>query len=371
MTPFHCCSNSWKRKPIVWSRHNFKAHPIRKKHIIASSAGLLIVIYSGWWWLTARAFEARIDQWIVAEQAKGAKIAPATVSVGGYPIAFSVKLSGLSLGWPSGFGFTAQSLNVRTHPWAPKSFKVDAAGGFILTLPPGDIRPPLTLAGETLRGHASFGDGPMPLTMDLSADTVSGSTRGTEGPASRELTVATVNLTGSRPQTPPAIDTDIAYDLSLKLIDLSAQALENHPLGATIKQITLHPQLLGSPPVTWDAAGIKAWRDAGGTVNLSELSLQWGQLSLSGNGTMALDADSQPEGAFTAHLSGFEQALDSLAAAGWIKLSAASIAKLALGIASHPGPDGKPTVDAPVTIQNRHITLGPAKLGQLPELKLD
>ena len=83
------------------------------------------------------------------------------------------------------------------------------------------------------------------------------------------------------------------------------------------------------------------------------------------------DADSQPEGAFTAHLSGFEQALDSLVAAGWVKMGAGSIAKLALGISAHPGPDGRPTVDAPVTIQNRHISLGPAKLGQLPELKLD
>ncbi|MDB5392678.1 MAG: hypothetical protein JWM91_184 [Rhodospirillales bacterium] len=277
----------------------------------------------------------------------------------------------MNLTWPSGFEFTAQSLKVRTHPWSPKSFKVNATGGFALTLPPGDKRPPLTLAGQTLRGHTSFYDGPMPLTMDLTADTVSASTSGMNAPASRELTVATVELTGARPEKPPAVDTDIAYDLSLKLIDLSAQALENHPLGGTIRQIVLHPQLLGVPPATWNAAGIKAWRDAGGTVNLPELSLQWGQLALSGNGTIALDAETQPQGAFTAHLSGFDQALDSLAAAGWIKLSAASLAKIALGIASHPGPDGKPTVVAPVTIQNRHISLGPAKLGQLPELKLD
>jgi hypothetical protein len=85
---------------------------------------------------------------------------------------------------------------------------------------------------------------------------------------------------------------------------------------------------------------------------------------------LALDKDMQPEGAFTAHLTGYEQAIDSLAAAGWIKLSAASIAKLALGIASRPGPDGKPSVDTPLTIQNRRISAGAIKLGQVPELKL-
>jgi hypothetical protein len=321
--------------------------------------------------MTARGITGRIDRWIATEQAKGAKIVPGRVAVGGYPFAFSVKLAGASLAWPSGFGFSAQSLKLRTHPWSIGSFKVDAAGGFAVTLAPGDKRPTLTIAGETLRGHAGFADGPVPLTMDLSADTVSATTGVGDAPGGKELTVATVEFTGSRPATPPAADTDIAYDLSLTLIDLSAAALDGNPLGATVKQVGLHTQLMGKPPITWDAAGIKAWRDAGGTVNVPDLSLQWGQLNLSGSGTIALDADAQPEGAFTAHLSGFEQALDSLAAAGWIKLGAASIAKLAMGIAAHPGPDGRPQVDAPVTIQNRHISLGPAKLGQVPELKLD
>ena len=321
--------------------------------------------------LSARAFGARIDGWIASQQAAGAKIAPATVSIGGYPFAFSIKLSGVNLAWPSGFSFTSQSLKVRTRPWSLRSFKVNATGGFGLTLPPGSNRPALTFAGETLKGHTAFYDTAIPISMDLTADTVSATQTGQDGPAAREMTIATVDLNGSRPKAPPAADTDVAYDLSLRLSDLSAQLIESNPLGSTIRQSSIHGQLLGVPPASWDAGGIKAWRDAGGTVNLPELALQWGQLSISGNGTLALDKDMQPEGAFTAHLSGFEQALDSLSAAGWIKLSAASIAKIALGVASHPGADGKPTVDTPLTIQNRHISVGPARLGQIPELKLD
>jgi len=62
--------------------------------------------------------------------------------------------------------------------------------------------------------------------------------------------------------------------------------------------------------------------------------------------------------------------VDSLAAAGWLKLGAASIAKLALGITSHEGPDGKRSVDTPISIQNRRISAGAIKLGQMPEMKL-
>jgi hypothetical protein len=344
---------------------------IRRNKIIAIAAGLIIVAYSGWWWLTAHALTGRIDQWIAGEQGKGAKITPMAVAVGGYPFAFSVKLTNVSLAWPGGFGFSSQSLKLRNRPWSLRSFKVNATGGFEIALPAGTSRPALVLVGETLKGHASFQDTAMPVTMDLTADTVSASTSIAGGPASREMTVATVEFDGTRPTTTPTADTDVAYDLSLKLIDLSAQALEGNPLGGTISQTALHVQLLGPPPVQWDDMGLKAWREAGGSVNVNTLSLQWGQLAVSGNGTLALDKEMQPEGAFTAHLSGFEQALDSLAAAGWIKLSAASIAKLALGIASHPGPDGKPSVDTPLTIQNRHISAGAIKLGQVPELKLN
>jgi hypothetical protein len=346
--------------------------PIRKQHIIAAAAGLIILAYSGWWWLTAHTLNGRIEQWIAGEQAKGAKITPTQLSVGGYPLAFSLKLKNVSMAWPNGFGFSSQALSLRTRPWSLSSFKVDATGGFEVALPAGTTRPALVVDGETLKGHASFQDTAMPIAMDLTADTVSASqTTAENAPPSREMTVTTVEFEGTRPTITPSADTDVAYDLSLKLIGLSAQVLEGNPLGAKIDQTALHVQLLGKPPTAWDDAGIKGWRDAGGTVNLNALTLQWGQLTLSGNGTLALDKEMQPEGAFTAHLTGYEQAIDSLAAAGWMKLSAASIAKLALGIASHPGPDGKPSVDTPLTIQNRRISAGAIKLGQVPELNLD
>ncbi len=351
---------------------NFRTDPIRKNRLFAILAAVFVIaVYTGWWWFTAGSISNAIGHWIAGEQAKGAKISPAAVRVGGYPFAFSVKLQNVVLSWPSGFGFTSQSLKVRSRPWAIRTFKVNVTGGFAFNLPKGDTRPALTVAGETLKGHAGFYDNAIPTAWDLTADTVSASRTDIEGDAGRELTVATLDIRGSRPATPPAADTDTAYDLSLQLLDFSAPSLENNPLGATIKKTTLHVQLLGVPPATPDGVGLKAWRDAGGTINAPDLSMAWGELALGGNGTLALDADMQPEGAFSVHIAGFEQALDSLAAAGWIKMSAASLAKLAMGITAQKGPDGRPTVKAPLTIQNRHVSLGPAKLGQIPELKLD
>lgn len=333
------------------------------------------MLYSGWWWFTAHGIARQADRWIAAQQAQGAKIIPDRIGVGGFPFAFSIKTEGASLAWPDGLGFAPQLLKLRTHPWSLRTVTVSITGGYTVTLPPGDTRPALTVAGETMRGRAHFGDGAVPLTVSLKSDTVSAVqtavAQSGDAASPRELNVATLELDASRPEAPPKTDTDVALDLSLHLIDASAAAIETNPLGASIKETRFHLRLLGVPPASADAAGLKAWRDAGGTIDAPELAVQWGPLGLAGNGTVALDKNMQPEGAFTARITGFDAAIDALAAAGWVKMSAASIAKIGLGIASRPGPDGKPVVTTPVTIQDRRISLGAIKLGQVPPLTLD
>ncbi len=282
----------------------------------------------------------------------------------------------VAFSWPSGYGFTAQSLKIRARPWSPRRFRISAAGGVSAILPYGPApdgapRPAVTVAGETLRGHATFRESAWPAAIDLTADTVTATRNLPGGASGRELSASTVTLSGSLPETPPKADTDVAGDLTLRLLDLSAPALEGNPLGATIRQTDLHLQLLGIPPGAIDPAGLKAWRDAGGSIDLLNLSIQWGQLGLTANGTMAFDANMQPEGAFSAQLTGFDQTIDALAGAGWIRPGSVGLAKLALGLAAMPGPDGKQTVKTPLTIQNRHISLGPVKLGQMPELKIE
>lgn len=315
--------------------------------------------------------ERSINAWIAKEQSEGAAIAPGAVSIGGYPFAFAMPLEGPKLKWPSGFGFEGQHVRVSAYPWAPRGFHVRATGGFAFTLPPGTTRPALTIAGETLRGAARFADTPVPLQLTLTADGVSAARQEAEGQGARELTVATLEFAATRPETPPTADTDVGLDLNLHLIDASAQVLEANPLGATIADAVLRAKIMGPLPASPDAAGLKAWRDKGGTIELDGVSVRWGPLGLAANGTIALDSQMQPEAALTAHLTGYEKAIDALAAASWIKPSAASIAKLALGVAAKPGPDGQPSVDTPLTIQGRRISAGPIKLGEMPELKVD
>ncbi len=338
------------------------------KRIALIAAMAVVGAYSIWWYSTAQALNRNIGKWIATEQAKGAAITPTAVSVRGFPAAFSIKLENPDLRWPTGFGFKAQTVKVRTHPWSPSKFKVAITGGFDFSLPQGTERPALTVAGETIRGTATFYDNALPIEWAVRADVVSVSQTAA---MQREVTVASVSFDGSRPRTPPTADTDPGLTVSLHLQDLSAASIEGNPLGSTVNEVTLDAKMMGALPVTADAEGLKAWRDAGSNLDIGNLGLHWGPLALAANGTTAFDPQMQPEGAYTAHLSGFDPAIDALVGAGWIKMSAASLGKLALGITARPDAKGVPTVDTPVTIQNRRISVGPLKLGTVPELKLD
>jgi hypothetical protein len=329
------------------------------------------VCYSGWWWLTARQIAARANGWIAAEQAGGATISPIPIRVRGFPFSFRIQLEDARFSAADGRALAVQNIKLWAWPWSLSSVNVTAIGGFTVTIPAGSIRPTLTIAGETLRGAVTFDQSAVPSAAKLTADGVSASTPLADGKGGHEITAATIELIESRPSMPPATDMDVALDLSLTINDLSGRLLESNPLGGAINQVRVHARLLGPWPKVADEAGLKSWRDAGGTLDAPELELRWGMLALNGNGTLALDGAMQPQGAFTVRLTGYEQAIDALTAAGWIKMSAGGVAKIALGVASHPGPDGKPTVETPLTVQDRRLSLGPIKLAEIPVLKLD
>ena len=335
---------------------------------------MAIAAYSVWWWLTARTLQARVDGWVAEQRLAGTLIAPEHFSVGGFPLSFSVSADAVLVKWPKGFGVASRNLTVSAHPWSPLHFKVVATHGFSVALPPGTERPAYILAGETLRGGVTFGDGDQPKELKATADSVTATHAGAEangGQERPELVIATLELAASRPDKPPAADTDVGLAVSVHAMSVSAASLDGHPLGSSIAEAALEAQIMGPLPVTTDAAGLKAWRDAGGNVDVTNLALHWGPLAINGKGTLALDSDMQPEGAFTAHLTGWDKTIDALTAAGWIKLGPASLAKLALGVASQPDANGQAAVDTPLTIQSRRISVGSLKLGTVPELKLD
>jgi hypothetical protein len=142
-------------------------------------------------------------------------------------------------------------------------------------------------------------------------------------------------------------------------------------LGNDIKRLTLDATLQGTLSDLSEKS-LATWRDNGGTLEVHELSADWGPLGFGMGGTVALDENFQPVGAFTASIAGYQDLTQALTANGSLKSSHASLINAALGLMAKPaGPDNIPTIEVPITIQGQTLYLGPFKLCAMPSLALN
>jgi len=139
------------------------------------------------------------------------------------------------------------------------------------------------------------------------------------------------------------------------------------PLGRDLPLARLEATLEGDIPSGDTREALARWRDAGGKLELHEVELQWGPLELSGEGTLSLDRDMRPLGAFTARIAGLSETLDALAAADIIEPQQTFAIELALmALAGQRDAQGRKIVSLPVTLQGGRLYLGP-----VPLLRLD
>ena len=103
------------------------------------------------------------------------------------------------------------------------------------------------------------------------------------------------------------------------------------------------------------------WRDGGGAVEVSAFALDWDGLILRADGTFALDAELQPEGAMMADIRGIDGTTDRLIAAGVIDARTAFAAKVANRALSFRGGSAK----LPLSVQNRRLYMGPVPILRL------
>jgi len=143
-------------------------------------------------------------------------------------------------------------------------------------------------------------------------------------------------------------------------------------VGRAMLTATLMGAVPPTPPGGSPPEALARWRDDGGTVEIQRLALGWGPLSVTADGTLALDEGLQPQAALSAHVTGYGETVDALLRAGMVKPRAAFIAKLALGaMAKTPANGGPPEIAVPVTIQDGKLYVGPAALLVMPRIDWD
>jgi hypothetical protein len=333
-------------------------------------AGLVATGYGAWWLHAASVMHREIDSWTDVHRAQGWQVRLDDLKVRGFPFHLEAVAQGFVIGrdLPVPWRWTGPRLSATLPPWIGHAVALSFPGSHVVEYPGPDGPKVMPVQAETATGTAHLGnDGRVDLvTVKLGMAQAAPPGFGLVKIDGLDLSLAAPPVAAapapSDPQAPDAGRLSITAD-GVELPEKIAS-----PLGPRITRGELQLALKGALPAAPTQDALQSWRDAGGTVELEALRLQWGELQLEAKGALALDAALQPEGALTARAWGVGAAIDALVASGDVRPREGATAKVVLhGLPKPATASGlPPEVEVPLTIQDRKLFLGPVPLAHMP-----
>lgn len=323
---------------------------------------LLVVLaaggYTAYWFVLAHRLEARLGPWAEAQRVRGTVLGWQSVTVEGFPAVFRLRFTGATASGerPVKLAAVAPLLLAKAHVWDLRHWHLIAPQGASLTLP-GEV---MGLTGAAVDGRLQLDKG-SGTAIDLAAEDVAGNGLA----AGLQIASAEANLVLPDHAPTSHLEPDLSVALHLTQVTLPAAV---PPFGKDVQALTLAATIKGAFPPGKLHDALAAWRHDGGTIELTDGSLQWGALTASANGTLALDDQLQPIGALTATIENHDAIVDAAVASGNLRARDAGLLKIVLGLMAKPGADGKKQLTLPVSLQNDHVYLGPARIAALPRL---
>ncbi|HVZ09851.1 DUF2125 domain-containing protein [Rhodopila sp.] len=337
--------------------------------ILAAIPVLLLAGDLAYWQYGVSRLRAGLRDWVAARRAEGWEVAMGQPSRGGWPYAASLTVPNLSLrhrgpAMPGDVRWASASVMLSMPLYQPTGLTIRLEGPQHVQL--GDAQD-MVITGEALDWSVDLlaTRTTLPLTLrarGLRLEPAGGGWHATAGLLSMDIEIAEA----PDPTTPP-----VRFSLSAEAIGLPSSV--RWALGPTLSSLATDGKFSGSVPADRserDMAGwAAAWRDNGGSLEISHFAMGWGPLGVTGGATLALDEELQPMGSGTVRLLGFAEALDRLAAGGVMTKSAATAAKAVLSLLAGSAAGDEPSsVDVPLTLQYRTLSMRQVPLLRLPEL---
>ncbi|PWC28978.1 DUF2125 domain-containing protein [Teichococcus aestuarii] len=310
------------------------------------------------WRLAAQRLEAGFHAWAEARRAQGWQVAHGPPSPGGWPLAATLALPAPRVAVPGAAGWQAEALMLRVRLLRPGTLEAEPEG-----------RQSLRLGGAILPFAAGRILATLPLEAGRAPDraTVTATQlRIGTGAEATAVEAASAHLATA----PDAREGEAALTLSLSLDGVMLPLAT--PLGRQVEAATLEAVMTGPlPGPSLLPARAMQWRDSGGALEVRALTLRAGEVAASAAATLVLDAALQPMGAGTLRIAGAPRLLEALGAAGLVPPRTATLARGLLPLLSRPDPEtGQPTLEVPVTLENRTLSAARIPLARLPALAL-
>lgn len=326
-------------------------------------AAILIGAYGAFWWVAAERFQTAALDWIEARKAEGYTVGYSAMDRAGFPTRLRLTFHEPSIASPSNaapLSWSSSRLLAEIAPWAPLHISFHTEGPQTVGVPdPGGQQFYTGTAGSLSASITS--DRSLPVRAITVRDLFLTGRESTDLIAAGKVDIALSPGAGGPGE-------EGGYDLAVLASDLRLPARLRLPLGEHVSRLLLDADVVGAVPSRPWPGGLFDWRDAGGVVEVSELDVHYGPLRLTGAGTLALDGDGQPMGAFNARAEGVPETLDSLDQRGLLPGFGVASAKLALKILSRPSGTGAPGLNIPLTLQDRTLSAASFPLLEIPAI---
>ncbi|MDP4022448.1 DUF2125 domain-containing protein [Methylobacterium sp. NEAU 140] len=305
---------------------------------------VVAVLWSaGWFYIRGRA-EREMDAWLAREAGAGRTWTCADRSVTGYPFRIELRCAAVTLE-RSDSRFRLGPITAAAQVYQPRLVLFEAQGPFHVEQ--GDLTGDATWTGLQGSFHgAETGFTRASLVIDGPKVTVAGAEPQPIAIAGRHLELH------ARP-TPGRFDAEGAVDVSLQLAqaaipDLDALTGTDTPADISLDATITRATVFGTGAVPRE---LERWREAGGSLDLTALSLAKGAQRVQAKGTITLDAAHRPAGQIDLRAAGVDALIGGIVGQSLGSDKGALVGQLVGGLlglgsrraeAGAPQPEGTP-----------------------------
>lgn len=350
--------------------------------ILIGAVIVAVVAYTIYWFVLASQTEDAITAWADRASARGHDVEIADLSMSGYPFRLIARIGRISGNIPTPLRpvhWDSHDLSVVSEPWSRERIQLVFNGDQIVDVPVDSGTARYRVTADDARAAIVRPRGPV-ADFNLAMENAAVIAAATEA----RLTAAAIDVhfrrtpetaaNGGETPAQDGPDTDADTDdpalpvtarLALGVRDMTLPAGGGGLLGREIAAIeadaVLHGMLAAFTP-----AALEDWAGAGGTLDVTALALSWGPFRLEAAGTLTLDPDNKPLGAFQARVKGLPEFIDALKAEGRLEAEYAELAQTALKAMEDPDNNG--WIRVPFTLQNGRLYMGPIPILALPAI---
>jgi hypothetical protein len=338
---------------------------IRRTMVTLVLMAVFSIAYVGFWFYTATSLRSGLDDWARQARQSGWDVHYTRSVLSGFPLVMRLTVRNpefRSAAKDPDWAWKGRELIIQTRPWNLGQFTIKFPNRHELKLQENDKE--ITYKGVSEELEVQFRSGtrwPIEFFLQL---------RGLDfkNPKGGRFSTDEAVIDGT--YDPSIIDDIESSSVTFKMDvqKLIFPASIKLPMGSQIAKLSFEGSMMGGIEQGTFRKSLENWRDAGGTVEIPKFSMAYGPLRLvRSDGTVALDGNLQPVGAFTAKVTGFFELLDSLRLIGWIKGKDSVTAKITMSPFFRKDENGgPPSLNLAISAQDGKIFAGQHKLADMP-----